>query len=1325
MKNRIPSWAPRAAFVVVAALLSALSCDVVFGDVALPAVNLRGYGALSATYRLIPSTPGGSSLEIDCDNIAKAQVFLAKYLSDLSCLPGVSDAVLPTKLTIAAHLVNGQGAIAAVRLGVKVYVLTAADLSGLAVVARGALPVAAGAVSAPEVSVPMFLDRWDKFGFRFYYYSWWDSGRPPGPYNVDNEFQWAQKMDRSGTVFWDEPNLLDAAHEMNNEVWWDWSEKASKKYMLPTAINDTMFNDLNRYRDQQEWKMPQYVGDEYTIAGQNIAGLGWLSWNATTAADEGLALDQETIRDFKDDPNIVSYLEPHGEVDHGPQEILQEYGPAADSGFRHYLQETYHSLMAIGQRWYADPAHFKSWSEIRVPELASFLGWGPGALDLTGVWRIAYEPFTGKQPGDWELLNYGNRRVEGTTPAPDDWYRSGFDDSSWATLEAPGNDAMMFLPKRPAVFRRMFDVPASWRASHPKLYLYVWDLSLGYGDTVRAFLNDTELAASPVQFNWPHWAAWDVSDNLKAGSNFLAMRMPKGYIAYRAYLSPDPPVQYPNLGVQKNARWVDFAKWETWCRAGQVKRGVEMIRQVDANRNITLASPDAIADSAKILAETYGAEFHNTGYMAAFYADLLPLLMNGSDLPCSTEPGGPASNVQEYKKFMGLWYSEGVQSVDYFLHIGDVLWHDDIRTYFEQTQHKAHLFGKYHAAKAKVAVFYSYHANATNTFPWGADPNVNLMGGYWNWNIGANLIDRCDRDGVSDADFADGNVDAYKVVIDTNSSVVDDALLSQIERYVRNGGVFVTYVQTGRHTYLQPDAWPIARLTGYKVTHIDKLGPDKQPAERRRLKVAPEQTIYDAAALATMNAVPANGLSLQKVAADSHDLLLWSDGTVAAGYRKLGKGYIVQLGCKFTGASSFDRIEPGGNNGQAKALTMLVSKLMDWRGIPALLGHLTQDNEWIRLKHYVSNNSLYDVWTLWNQDTKNTQTVSLHIAEKPTVAYDVDTWQTVPLTAADRGAALKDIAIGPGETRIFLTARMRLPDAALDWFALQRRWWRGTTAPTSSALPPAPHRLTCDLSKHWSWRALSERDDPAALAKSTQAALGGESMRIGIWSEPDHLDVKHGAFMKTFAVPKSWTTGRISLWLQAWSGGTFADKGRVWLDGAVVRDWNPAGIAGDDFEGKLAPGTSHTIMVEIRGDGSLAGSRGTCWLAWKPAPLRSIDLAGQWTPSSDMLRYGSPVMLPGPYKSFSLRRSIAIPDAFAGKTIVFSANAPRPMVGVLVNGHWVRRHHHMIGENWSLNITPWTKPGAVNTIEMVCWDGPGSGSVKAVCLEAYYPGVFP
>ena len=285
----------------------------------------------------------------------------------------------------------------------------------------------------------------------------------------------------------------------------------------------------------------------------------------------------------------------------------------------------------------------------------------------------------------------------------------------------------------------------------------------------------------------------------------------------------------------------------TRSAANLALRGIEMIRQADPDRPIICMAPDSYVDRIRGLCVDYGARFHNTGYMAAFWADYLPMLMRGVDLPFSLEPGGAAKDLPEFKNMLGLWLTEGVNAIHYFIHVGDVLWNDDIRNHFQEMLPVIQTTGKIHVPKSQVAPLYSDRVNNLTGYPWGKDPNTNLNSGYWSWRINEELRDEYRCDGLTTADFSTGSAAAYPVIIDTNTSIMDDTLVARIEEWVKAGGTFITYVQTGRHTPERENAWPICRLTGYRVSGIDPIEPDGKAKQWRPLKIAPGQTILDAA----------------------------------------------------------------------------------------------------------------------------------------------------------------------------------------------------------------------------------------------------------------------------------------------------------------------------------------------------------------------------------------------------------------------------------------------------------------------------------------------
>ena len=86
-------------------------------------------------------------------------------------MSGVSPLSLKTaRGQVSALLVENQGAEVAFRQANRVFILTASDPAQLPQLIEALVPAGTKIDSSTaEVQVPMFLDRWDKYGFRFYY----------------------------------------------------------------------------------------------------------------------------------------------------------------------------------------------------------------------------------------------------------------------------------------------------------------------------------------------------------------------------------------------------------------------------------------------------------------------------------------------------------------------------------------------------------------------------------------------------------------------------------------------------------------------------------------------------------------------------------------------------------------------------------------------------------------------------------------------------------------------------------------------------------------------------------------------------------------------------------------------------------------------------------------------------------------------------------------------------------------------------------------------------------------------------------------------------
>jgi hypothetical protein len=1263
---------------VLAGLASVLLMPVRGAEVAVdgtphhyPPVKLRGYGTVSGD--VVALAHGASRLTIHCESEAKARLLEAKYLSDLGLLPGVT----PAPGNVAERQIEGQGIIAASRDGNDV-IIEARDGSSAGWSSRQTGADTAD-ITEKDAGVPMYLDRWDRYGMRYYYAalalpSNISAPPTPTPYSPADDFTFAMDSGNCGLVLWQSPFPTEQAEGILKTPMWDWVVTQAKKTGVPLGINISTgvpCSLYNRYREEWSMSDPQYLGGFYGLLSPDE---GIFSWDSVAGRDAQMAELQLTVRQYDKVDNVVNWLNPDGEMGHDAPDNLINYGPTADAGYRKFLKAKYGTVDVVAKRWFDDTNALHAWKDVHVPELASFLGWGKDAVDLTGEWKVGHVAAPSPE-----------------TAAP------AFDDASWPTMTAPGDAIGILLPRKPALLRRHVTIDPAWRAAHGKVWLYVFDLSDTRGvrlDPARgthAFLNGAELReADPSEpESQSHWAAYDVSSTLKPGDNVVAVYVPQGFFNYRVYFSPQAPRGYPDLGPQLNAQWADFIDWGSWSRGEAVKRGAQMIRQVDPNRPITFMSPDTYADDIKSVCEDYGGVFHNTGYMAGVWADFHSMEMNSVGLPTDCEPGSGAKTLNEFKGFLGRWSTEGIQGVDYFQHIGDVEWNPEIKNYFAQTLNLWHLIGKYHTPKAQLALFSSDRIDRLYGFPFHPNRKGDWRHGHWDVRFNELLMPDFDRDELFPHDFERGYADGYKVIIDSNTSVMDPELVAQIAKWVKAGGIFITYGDTGRHTSTQKDAWPISAISGYRVTATDQPRRHVTPAEGQQL-IANDTTWRNAGG-------PGN--TIEKQSPDCMDLLTYSDGSTAAGLRSLGKGCVITLGAQL-------------GFGETKHF---FENILDWAKVPRISAAAPN----VLMRHFVSNNGLYDVWAMWNnRQLPVTTTLTISNGQHLDSAWDVKTAQPIPLKQG-RDGAMMPVNLDPFVTQVVLTPRHEIAAAPAEWFALQRNWWRGSGDP-GATLPEFKSKYTLDLQPAWRFKPLDgNASQGAALADPKLDDSSWEKQPLGIFNFAPHDGTLHAMFRKKFTVPANWTSGPVTLWLSEWHGVGYLDHGQAYFDGQPVSD---RAILGDALKGALKPGTTHSLAVEIWGSNPVVGTPASVWLNYRPDAPDHQDLAGDWQSALDGLTYAQPVTIPGTYKGPALRRMVNVDAAHANQTAVLRIGAT-DIYGVIVNGTWISRFHHHIGNNFDIAITPYLKFGQENQI--VLFGGTNAHAVKNLSLEYYAKGTYP
>jgi hypothetical protein len=573
----------------------------------------------------------------------------------------------------------------------------------------------------------------------------------------------------------------------------------------------------------------------------------------------------------------------------------------------------------------------------------------------------------------------------------------------------------------------------------------------------------------------------------------------------------------------------------------------------------------------------------------------------------------------------------------------------------------------------------------------------------------------------------------YKVLVDDGTEVLTDGDVAALERFVRDGGVFVALHNTGMHSPGQAYAWPITRLTGLRVKQDAPIG-------GHAIRFSPTQTLWPGL---RGRSIPGWGLvldwlhadvsgkpvSLETVsggtpAGDIEAVAEWEGGRgVAVARRRIGKGSVILLGSTFWRTARDDSGAYRGDDTTRPYLDELLTSL----GVPRESwntgGRDLAPKIWA--EHWHSKNGLYDLYPvafMFDKAGAPAATVDVCVRrEQPTAGvWELSEagrpWRAA--TVADGRLRLAGVTLAPMQARVFAAPRPDLESAPLAWLDVQKRQWGRLPELKETSPPPAasdPNILP--MVDDWRLTAAAPAD---GWVDHSEASADWASVRLGSFASLGLPEEAVAHFFKTTRLPAAWAANRVRLVFDAptWIWG-LNPKGRIWLDGQPLPVHGNGGAypARHFFTGDWDSSFSVDVTDRVR-DGSLtmaieidgrqgpkerhyrpSGVTGVFYLQAKPAPVATSALA-EWFAATDV-NVLTPVKV-GQKATFTyLETHFTLPPAWPGRRVFLEAPDDIGLHWLIVNntvasvpGSMNRLDISNLVNRQGVNVVRW-QPGGV------------------------------
>ena len=1279
---------------------------------------LRGFGAVSVQPIALHGDGGENALSgiaFAAEDAVKAECLAGKFLHDL----GMSHGVERRESAGQPYLATPGGTAFAAGWQESSGVILGGDEAALRafLAAPGGLPFPVRFAASGDFPEYMLRFGWGSYGMGGFdnMLDWMAiGGRSEKDPEEDFAFHLGMDDGKAGPMHFD--GWLDPASFDNSDglmgspdVWWE--RRFAAERGVPVSYR--VYGEAGGFNWSQR-RFPDHMNRPADFMVN-----GWLRYHDTAPHFSWYDADihkyiARTVMDSMaklKEPRTRGWMHPHGELVHQPwYDMHQDVSPAAHEHWRRFLAARGITAPEAEALYGVASGTFRSLDDVPVPEFAHFSGLVGRVLDLAGVFRERTERGIGPVPaGFWDTPP-----EERDAGIRERWYLPETDLSAWGEIAMPGNPE--FIP-------RLYPEIEGWNVdgsmvSHWFCRDFDWDPALAGGKRVwlyffpmsesavhsaeggnrrhRMYLNGRELGGIGA------WGALDATDALREGANVLAFQLHGCWWRGRIFLSVEEPRTYPGLFAERDRLWTLWDEWRRESKADAWATILDGMRQVDPGAPVKFMAPEPFGTRLTYrLCRDWGGFPHFTGEGIWFY----PWYKRYGKLygvPATSELAGPSDSMESLRTSTLRVFLAGLDGHEPVFLTQMYSRRPELRDFLLRRRNVLRRIGTYDIAGPQV-VIYRQCPSGEFPQPWpvpgGAAAHATQSA--WNWDIGRGSLQSLGHSPlyIDDDGLAEGLLRGMPLLVDCGNEAIPLESLAAIRGWVEEGGVFVTMPFTGRSGPGRRDDWPISALTGCAVAGERPLGGEIRLAEGQTL--FPDlagRTFRDEGRVFDWQGNNHNEYSVELAPGpDAEAVALYENGTAAIAARRLGKGLVIACGTAFWR----DVADRQGIWWPGEGERGFLRRLLAAAGFPPPACETDDPLAWIQ--PYRSNNGLDAVAVLcdFNASGDREVGVTLRTGSRPRriVLHAPGRSAEVPFEWDDAsGAATLRIPSTAQEVSILEAETHGPSDAIAHWWDRQRELWRPTIAPSIDFSPYREGRWknpTLPLSEEARFTTT-----PPADGWDADPAFDDSAWTPAPISVPYFWGAAPGApvwYRKTFDLDEEWR-GASSATLAAgiWQQGrrAFLTPTRIVLNGVELQGFASERYAAFEVAPLLRP-EGNVLALEMQPGEKYAGCAGMLWLYRRETPALSIDLSGDWTGEG-----GKILHVPGEAVIARATKVVAIPAEWEGmyRVRVWMDSERDCPLGLRVNGHLVRRHHHDFGHVTDVDITGFLRFGEDNVL---------------------------